>query len=117
MNDHIWTTSPAWTSGIISITSNVGPNAWRITPANDRITASVDMPAVRPADLTVELENGTIKVAGKRFDTGLHVSHQQFIGTDYDPKTADATLEAGVLTVVVMRFKEKVAHKVPVTVK
>lgn len=103
------------TAGIVTITSS--DPQWNLVTSHDRITASVDMPGVRAQDLTVEIENGVIKASAQRFDTKLHVSRQQVIGTDYDPKTAEATIEAGVLTVTVMRFKDRVTHRVPVTGK
>lgn len=95
---------------------------WSLDMQVDKCIAKLDLPGVRVNDLKVEIENGTITVVAKRFDTGLldsrtNVNSQQFIGTSYDPKTSEATLEAGVLTVIVLKFKTKSAFSVPVTVK
>jgi HSP20 family molecular chaperone IbpA len=95
---------------------------WSLDIQGDRCIAKLDLPGVRNSDLKVEIENGSIHVTAKRFDTGVfdartNVNTVQFIGADYDPKTSEATLEAGVLTVTILKFKEKSAFSVPVTVK
>lgn len=87
-------------------------SAWRVSYAGDKITAAVDVPGVKLEDLEVVIENSIIKVTGKRFDNGQVVSLTQVIGNDYDPKSSVADLEAGVLTVVVKKFEDKVVHKV-----
>jgi hypothetical protein len=93
------------------------PTGWTFSVLGDRCTARVDMPGVKAADLMIDIDNGTIKATGKRFDTNVPVMTQQFIGSDFDPKTAEAVLEAGVLTVTVLKFKEKLVHRVPVAEK
>lgn len=107
--------NPGW--GTITTTSWPAQPTWRTTHGSDCITASVDMPGIRIEDLTVELENGIIKASGKRFDNALFVSHTHSIGTTYDPATSEASLEAGVLTVTVRKFKDKITHKVRVKAK
>jgi len=99
----------------VSVTSP--PCKWRAAQASDGLTLTIDMPGLRSADACIELENGSLKVTGKRFDTGLNLYEQYTIGTDYDPKSASAVLDAGVLTITVKRFKEKRPHRVPVTDK
>jgi hypothetical protein len=95
----------------------VTPSPWRVTFLGGKVIASTDVPGVKLDDITVELENGTIKVTGKRFDTGAHVNLTQFIGNDYDPATAEAALGDGVLAIEVRKFKDKVSHKVSVKAK
>ena len=107
--------NPNW--GTITTTSWPVAPVWRMTYGSDCITASTDVPGVRLEDLTVELENGVIKAHGKRFDNKQLVNLTQAIGTDYDPATSEASLEAGVLTVTVRKFKDKVTHKVNVKAK
>ena len=92
-------------------------NPWNLTWHPDRVVARCDVPGAKDA-IDVSITNGIISVSYKRFDTGGIVHPAvQLIGTAYDPKTAEATLEAGVLTVTVMLDTKKTAHKVPVTVK
>lgn len=87
--------------------------AWRIMYDRDKVTASIDVPGVKLEDLEVIIENGIIKVTGKRFDNGYVVNLVQTIGVDYDPESSAADLEAGVLTIVVKKF-DKVVHRVNV---
>ena len=107
--------NPGW--GTITTMSWPAQPEWRVTYGSDNITASTDVPGIKLEDLTVELENGIIKASGKRFDNGLFVNHTHSIGTTYDPATSEASLEAGVLTVTVRKFKDKLTHKVRVKAK
>jgi hypothetical protein len=94
------------------------PNPWYVQFHADRVVARCDVPGALVDSVNVEITNGSIQVSYRRFDTnGLCYPQAQFIGTDYDPKTAEATLEQGVLTITVKLFAEKIAHKVPVIVK
>lgn len=96
---------------------NVQPSPWNVTWHADRVVARADVPGVRVADLSVEIENGSLRVSGKRFDTLAPVSLSVVIGPDFDPKTAEASLEAGVLTVTVKKLVERLVHKVAVVAK
>ncbi len=106
-----------WPPVITTTVTGTSLSPWRTTVQADRVIASIDMPGVKQADLNVEMENGSIKAYARRFDTGCSQTLNQYVGPDYDPRTAEAVLEAGILTVTVMRFKDKTAHKVNVTVK
>lgn len=90
---------------------------WRVVKASDRITLSCDVPGVKLDDLNVEINNGTVWAKGKRSDTGTWTQESQFIGLEYDASSAEATLEDGVLTIVVMCCKERMVQKVPVRKK
>lgn len=91
---------------------------WRVSYDDDRVTAAIDMAGVRPEDINVEVREGhIIHVEGKRFDTKRVVTRTYTLGPLYDAKTAAATIEAGVLTIIVLRAKTSNAHKVTVTVK
>jgi len=110
-----WMNPAGW--GTITTTSWPVQPTWRVTFGADRITAATDVPGIRLEDLDVVIENGVIKATGKRFDNGQSVSLTQVIGVDYDSTTSEASLEAGVLTVTVRKFKDKVTHKVNVKAK
>ncbi len=111
-------TYPFVSSGFIttSQTSFVLP-MWRVDAKDDKITLKLDLPGVHVEDLSLEIENGTLKLLGSRKDTGATVSQMYLLGPDYDPKTADATLECGVLTLVVLKYKEKLTHKIEIVQK
>ena len=102
-----------WTTGF-----SLTPNPWAVTVTAEGLCCRCDVPGCKEDGLSVVINNGTITVSYKRFDTGgLCYPATQFIGADYDPTTAEATLEAGVLTINVKRFPPKAGIKVPVTVK
>lgn len=102
------------TQGYITLET---PPQWRTTRSSDRIVAAIDVPGMKIEDLNVTIDNGSVLVTGTRFDTGGLVTLHYNMGIDYDPETASAVLEAGVLTVTVMRFKERSSRRVPVTAK
>ena len=109
--------NPAFDWSGISL-GTITPNPWHLTFQADKVVARCDVPGAKLESINVEITNGSISVNYRRFDTGgLCYPQSQQIGQDYDPSTAEATLEAGVLTVTVARFKDKVAHKVTVTAK
>jgi HSP20 family molecular chaperone IbpA len=83
------------------------------------ILASVDIPGVKAESLEVEIENGTITARGYRADRPTHEVFESYvIGNDYDATKAEATLEDGVLKVVVPKHSDKIVkHRVPVRKK
>lgn len=91
---------------------------WRTSWDADVLTAEIDLPGVRPEWLEVDIVDNAIKVVVARFETNF-VQREEFAlpGNEFDPSSAEATLEFGVLTVTLKRFKEKRGHKVTVTAK
>lgn len=100
----------------VTVTST-SATCWRVIHSTDQIRLSLDVPGLRAEELSLEIENGTVRVTGRRHDTGFHVNQVHFIGADFDPKSAEATLECGVLSLSVLRFRERVTHRVSVTQK
>ena len=90
---------------------------WRVNHQSDKVIATIDVPGVKESDLIVDIENGIINVSGRRFDTSRLISHSQVIGNQYDSSTAEATLDCGVLTVIVKRFKEKMSRRIQINKK
>jgi len=90
-----------------------GPE-WRINHSCDKVIASIDIPGVKESDMTVDIENGTIVVTAKRFDTCVKSTYTQVIGDQFDSTSAKATLQHGILTVIVKQLKEKVSHRVQI---
>jgi hypothetical protein len=88
---------------------------WRICFESDRLIASIDLPGAKSAN--VHIDGSVINVTGTRADTHVAFHHYTDIGGKYDPATASATLEAGVLTIVLMQRQGSTSQKVPVTIK
>lgn len=109
---------PVYVPTTITTTTSVWPpSAWKALTVNDVLTASLDIPGIRAIDASVEIASGVIRFAGKRYDTGYIRNETYAIGNDYDPETAKATVDAGVLTVTVEKFKSRRAHKVTIEAK
>lgn len=99
-NPHWWETTQ--TLGFIATV----PTAWRTNVADpSKFVLSIDLPGVRPEDLSVETNCGNVIVKGKRFDSGVPVEHTYNVGMMkvYDLASAEATFEASVLTIVIMK--------------
>lgn len=108
--------SPSISYGYVATMST----AWRLNIADPtKLVLSVDMPGIRPEDLTVETNMGNVVAKGKRFDTGVIVEHSYNVGmmSTYDLSTAEATFEASVLTVVIMTAKSVDKRSIAVKTK
>lgn len=102
------------TNSFITVGGSI--SAWNLDVKADRIIATVDVPGCKAEGIELTLSNGTLSVKATRTKGG-YASFQTHIGTDYDPDTAEAEVEDGVLTVTVMRFKEKISKKIAVKAK
>ena len=93
---------------------------WHILESSTGVVASVDIPGVKFDSLNVEIdENGTITVQGRRPDRSNHsIFESCYIGNSYDATKAGATLQDGVLQVVVPKRSGKIVkHRVLVQKK
>lgn len=99
-----------------TITIGGSTNPWHLEFKADRIIATIDVPGCKAEGIELSLTNGTLSVKATRTKGG-YSSFDTQIGTDYDPETAEADVEDGVLTVTVMRFKEKISKKIAVKAK
>lgn len=91
---------------------------WRAELTTQGIKLAIDVPGIRLTDMQVNIEGASVKVTGQRFDSKANVSHQYALAPDYyDVESADASLEAGVLTIVIARLKQTCTRKVPITEK
>lgn len=110
---HTWPDTNSWS------TITVGPvvSPWKLTVKSDRIVAQIDVPGCKAENIELELLNGKLSVKAHRSKGSGYSAFDTVIGTDYDPTTAEAEVEDGVLTVTVMRFKDKVPHRIPVRKK
>jgi HSP20 family protein len=81
----------------------------------DRAVITVDVPGVKPEQITVSAEHRTLTVKVER--EGRQPSVRQYtIGTKYDLTQVQARLELGVLTLTLPKAAEAQARTVPVTV-
>jgi HSP20 family protein len=78
----------------------------------DGAMLTVDMPGVRPEDLEVTFETGTLAIAGKRGDRTYRYHVE--LGNAFDPDRFEAQLEHGVLTVHATRRPEAKPRKITV---
>lgn len=89
--------------------------SWRADVSKgDRIVLSVDVPGVALDDIEVNIDAYTIRVIGKRSDTGANITHSYTLPQCYDTKAITAKLEHGVLTLVVKKLANMKPRKVTV---
>ncbi len=80
-------------------------------------TLLVDLPGVRPDDLSVEVERGVLTVQAPRHDRpGLGWKRRVRLPDGIDPEAVRAALRHGVLTVDLPARAEVAARSIPVTV-
>ena len=80
---------------------------------------SVELPGVKPDDLSVIMEQQTLTVSGIRHfgdDRTTHVSRRFRIGSSIDAEHVEATLEQGLLTLVLSKSKSAQPRRVDVVV-
>jgi hypothetical protein len=110
--EKIWPMITA-TSGYIQLL----PNHWRSNVTETEIKLSCDLPGIKPSDLSVEIDAGTLKVVGTRADTSERIERTWIVTNMFDPTTAEALLENGVLHVTLKKRPEHLPCKVKVKVK
>jgi HSP20 family protein len=81
----------------------------------DRAEITVDVPGVKPEQISVSAEHRTLTVTVAREDRTPFV-RQYTIGTKYDLTQVQARLELGVLTLTLPKAADAQRRTVPVTV-
>lgn len=89
---------------------------WRVKDDQEKNMRYVatDMPGVRAECLSIDIENGAIKIVGLRFDTNESFELTYNVGTDYDPTTCEASLTHGVLMISIKKLDKFKARRVSV---
>lgn len=82
---------------------------------DDRAVVSLDIPGVRPEQLSITAEGRTLTVAVDRGERGTY-RRQYTIGPKYDLTNVEAKLELGVLTLVLPKAAEAQPRSIAVTV-
>ncbi len=96
---------------------SVGPLQWRLKHHKDRLELSTDVPGVKAKDLKLEIDAGVLKLEAKRTDTGESIVRNYCIDNKHDPKSCEAALEDGVLTVTFKKLPEHMPRRIKITVK
>lgn len=92
-----------------------GSKNYRVETTSNDLTLSVDLPGAKSADLNVQVEGHTVKVTGKQRGHDVKQSYQ--LSKQYDPTTAAATLEDGVLTIKFLKREEAKPNVINVQIK
>jgi HSP20 family protein len=82
---------------------------------DDRAVVTMEVPGVRPEQLSVSAEHRTITVKVEREGHGT-TTRQFTIGTKYDLAAVQAKLEYGVLTLTLPKAAEAQSRQVPIQV-
>ncbi|MDX2263181.1 MAG: Hsp20/alpha crystallin family protein [Gemmatimonadales bacterium] len=82
---------------------------------DDRAEVSLDVPGVKPEQITVQAEGRTLTVKVEREGRGSF-SRQYTIGPKYDISEVQARLELGVLTLTLPKAAEAQPRQVPIMV-
>lgn len=101
----------AVTSGYVALTP------WRHKVYSESIDLWLDVPGVKVKDLSIEIDMGKLRVSGVRADTQLKIDHQYVLTDMYDPTTATASIEDGVLNINVKKRPENLPRKIKVEVR
>lgn len=90
---------------------------WRHVVNTDSIDLWVDVPGVKVQDLSIDIDMGKLRVSAARADTKASIKHVYVLTDMFDPATATAMLEDGVLNINVKKRPESMPRKVKVKVK
>lgn len=77
---------------------------YRVNVINEDLELSIDLPGLKAKDLTVQTSGRDVKIMGKVRGEDLKYTYR--ISKDYDPASADALLEDGVLTLKFQRLQQ-----------
>jgi HSP20 family molecular chaperone IbpA len=101
----VWTTTAVLTS------------PWRYKINAESIDLWLDVPGVKAKDMSIDIDMGKLRVRGHRSDTQSKIAQIYALTDMYDPTTATATLEDGVLNVNVKKRIENLPRTVTIIVK
>lgn len=87
----------------------------KTTVKDNELHLSIDLPGVKLADLSVQIEGRGIKITGKR--KGEEFKHTYTLSKEYDPETTSALLEDGVLTLSFTKTAAMTSRKIEVKVR
>lgn len=104
--------SPTYTSrSRLYSTSSV----YRVEEKDNELHLSIDIPGVKPKEISVQSTGRDIKVSGKL--RGEDFKYSYVLSKDYDPETISATHEDGVLTLTFGKTSASKTRSVEIKVK
>jgi len=104
--------SPTYTSrSRLYSTSSV----YRVEEKDNELHLSIDVPGVKPKEISVQATGRDIKVSGKL--RGEDFKYSYVLSKDYDPETISATHEDGVLTLTFGKTTASKTRAVEIKVK
>jgi HSP20 family protein len=112
----LFSRSPGTWSTMTTVAHPIGaPQGYRFEEDKDGMTVSMDLPGVRPADVSVSHEGNTLSI--EHTLRGKKGSQSFTVRSDYDVKACTAKLEHGVLELRVPKLTEAKPKKVSIEVK
>lgn len=99
--------APTWSSRLSS--------SYRVNNIDDGLELSLDLPGVKSKDLNVQVTDRVIIISGK--SRGDDFKHTYRLSKEYDPETASASLEDGVLTLRFAKVKNTATKTIEVKIK
>ena len=91
-----------------------GSSSYRTETTDRGLNLSIDLPGVKATDLNVQVVGNDVKVSGKV--RGADFDYAYRLSKDYDPDTAEAVLECGVLTLYFQKSKRDGGRRIEVKV-
>lgn len=89
--------------------------SYRVVESEDRLTASFDIPGVKPESVEVSTDNDVITIS---YDLrGEKITRTYRVPSQYDVDTIKCTIELGVLEMIFTRAPPRTGKKVEITVK
>ena len=92
-----------------------GTKSYNVETTDMGLSLSVDLPGVKAADLSVQVEGQTVKIAGKQRGNDIKQTYQ--LSKQYDPESASAKLEDGVLILEFSKREEAKPKTINVQIK
>lgn len=90
-------------------------SVYRVEEKDNELHLSIDVPGVKPKEISVQVTGRDIKVSGKI--RGEDFKYSYVLSKDYDPETISATHEDGVLTLTFGKTQESKTRTVEIKVK
>jgi HSP20 family protein len=91
------------------------PKSYNIETSDSGLTLSVDLPGVKASDLSLQIEGHVLKISGKQRGNDIRQTYQ--LSKQYDPESATAKLEDGVLTVGFLKREEAKPKTINIQIK
>jgi HSP20 family molecular chaperone IbpA len=90
-------------------------SSYRAEENEKGISLSIDLPGVKSTDVSVQINDRDVKVAGKL--RGADFSYSYKLSHVYDPESSTATLEDGVLTLQFAKLSASKTKTIEIKVK